>query len=34
MRKKDEDIAALRKHIKLPATLDPQIADVAQQKKD
>jgi len=34
MKKKDEDIAALRKQIKLPATLHPQIEGVAQQKKD
>jgi len=34
MKKKDEDIAALRKQIKLPATLHPQTKGVAQQKKD
>ena len=34
MKKKDEDIAALRKQIKLPPTLHPQTEGVAQQKKD
>lgn len=34
MKKKDEDISALRKMVKLPATLHPQTEDVAQQRKD
>jgi len=34
MKKKDEDIAALRKKIKLPPTLHPQTEGVSQQKKD
>ena len=34
MKKKDEDIAALRRQIKLPPTLHPQTANVAQQKEE
>jgi len=34
MKKKDEDITALRKQIKLPPTLHPQTEGVVQQKKD
>ena len=34
LKKKDEDIAALRKMVKIPATLHPQTEDVAQQRKD
>ena len=34
MKKKDEDISALMKMVKLPATLHPQTEDVAQQRKD
>ena len=34
MKKKDEDIAALRRQIKLPATLHPQTASVAQKKEE
>jgi len=34
MKKKEEDIAALKKMVKLPATLHPQTEGVAQQKKD
>lgn len=34
MKKKDEDIAALRRQIKLPATLHPQTAEVAQPKEE
>ena len=34
MTKKEEDIAALRKMVKLLATLHPQIEGVAQQRKD
>lgn len=34
MKKKDEDVAALRKQIKLQPTLHPQTEGVAQQKKD
>lgn len=34
MKKKDEDIATLRRQIKLPATLHPQTASVAQQKEE
>lgn len=34
MKKKDEDISALRKLVKLPPTLHPQIEGVAQQRKD
>lgn len=34
MKKKDEDIAALRKMVKLPPTLHPQTEGVAQQRKD
>lgn len=34
MKKKYEDISALRKMVKLPATLHPQTEDVVQQRKD
>ena len=34
MKKKDEDIAALKKLVKLPPTLHPQTEGVAQQRKD
>jgi len=34
MKKKEEDISALRKMVKLPATLHPQTEGVAQQRKD
>ena len=34
MKKKEEDIAALRKMVKLLATLHPQTEGVAQQRKD
>ena len=34
MKKKDEDIPALRKKINLSPTLHPQTEGVAQQKKD
>jgi len=34
MKKNEEDIAALRKMVKLPATLHPQTEGIAQQKKD
>lgn len=34
MKKKDEDIAALRKLVKLPPTFHPQTEDVAQQRRD
>ena len=34
MKKKHEDIVALRKMVKIPATLHPQTEDVAQQRKD
>lgn len=34
LKKRDEDITAMRKHIKLPATLHPQTREMAEQKKD
>lgn len=34
MKKKEEDIAALRKMVKIPATLHPQTEGVAKKKKD
>jgi len=34
MKKKEEDIAALRRMVKLPATLHPQTESVAKQKKE
>ena len=34
MKKKDEDIATLKKLVKLPPTLHPQTEGVAQQRKD
>ena len=34
MKRKDEDIAALRRQIKLLATLHPQTTKVAQQKEE
>ena len=34
LKEKEADIAALRKMVKIPATLHPQTEDVAQQRKD
>lgn len=34
MKKKDEDIAALRKMVKIPPSLHPQTKGVSQQRKD
>ena len=34
LKERDADIAALRKMVKIPATLHPQTEDVAQQRRD
>lgn len=34
MKKKEEDIAALRKQLKLPSTMHPQTAETVQQKSE
>jgi len=34
IRKKEEDIAALKKQLKLPITMHPQTTEVAQQKAE
>lgn len=34
LKERDADISALRKMVKIPATLHPQIGEVAQQRKD
>ena len=34
LKERDADIAALRKMVKIPATLHPQTEEVAQQRKD
>jgi len=34
LKERDADIEALRKMVKIPATLHPQTGEVAQQRKD
>lgn len=34
MKKKNEDIVALKRQIKLPATMHPQTIEIAQQKEE